>query len=443
MKRWLLRGLAALLVPLLLWLAVVMTGLLPRISDEQAAALADMRAAPQQAIGERNAMELIWSLPYDVPEAHRADLLRADAEALDAWRPSQGAVPTTAAEGRYPRREAEGAPELPRCDLDCLDKVRADTDSWRAAITARQSRLDALHQLGEFDHLRTPYQPTLSSPIPAYQQTGDLQVAAAALRFVDGDPDAALDGLCRSLGNWRRLKGRSDMLIADMIVLAWQRRGAKLYSDIRAELPLDHPLPASCAVAFAPPRDSERSACDVWRNEFQLFDNALRPDQLEDFDGKGPVADWAIRWMLNHEATAALLAPRFQAICRDAAIPAAQWQEDNEPSCGWQQQVFNPVGCWIVGIATPAYRDYLRRDRDGEGILRLLQLADWLATQSDPAAAFEQRPEALRGFEQSVRIEDGELVMDLLQPRRNEYDAVRIGLPGSRVAAASVGTAAP
>ncbi|HEX5756661.1 MAG TPA: hypothetical protein VFY12_09965 [Arenimonas sp.] len=433
MKRWFLRGLAVLLVPLLLWLAVVMTGLLPHISEEQAAAVSDMRSRPQQAIGERNAMELIWSLRHDVPVDHRADLLRADAEALDAWRPADGEQPTSAAEGRYPPREAEDAPELPGCDLDCLDKVRADTAAWRAALTARQSRLEALRGLAEFDHLHTPYRPTLSSPIPAFQHTGELQVAAAALAFVDGDTDAALDGLCRSLGDWRQLKGRSDMLIADMIVLAWQRRGAKLYADIRAELPRDHPLPASCAIAFAPPRVAERSACDVWRTEFQLFDNAFRPEMLDELDGEGPVADWAMRWLLNHEATAAMLAPRFQSICRHAELPLGDWQDNEaELSCGWQQQLFNPVGCWMVNIATPNYRDYLRRDRDGEGILHLLQLADWLAAQSDPGAAFEQRPESLRAFEQPVSFADGELSLQLLQPRKGQDTHFRMALPGAR-----------
>jgi hypothetical protein len=65
----------------------------------------------------------------------------------------------------------------------------------------------------------------------------------------------------------------------------------------------------------------------------------------------------------------------------------------------------------------------------------LLQLADWLAGQADPAAAFEARPEALREFEQPVRFEDGALLFDLLQPRWNQPGTLRVALPASRLPA--------
>lgn len=436
MKRWLLRGLAAIFGLVVLWLAVVWSALLPRIDAEQAAALAQMRAPMQQAQGQRNAHELFWLLRYEVPAAQQAAVVAEDAAALDAWRPGDGALPDSVAAGRYPPREAADAPDVPGCDSDCLAKVREDPDAWRQALAARQSRLAELRRLGEYDHSRSLHRPTLQSPIPAFNDTGNLQIAEAALAYADGDADAALEGLCGSLADWRRLKGRHDSLIAEMITLAWLRRGGKLYADIRAELPAGHPLPTRCAEAFGPPTPSQRASCDVWRHEFALFENALRPEMLGDdteaYFGNA-LERLSLRWLLNREATLALVAPEFRQICTLAQQPVADWPAVQVPGCRLSQRLFNPLGCWLTDIAAPDYRSYLRRDRDGEGMLHLLQLADWLATQADPPAAFTARPEAFRQFEQPVAFVDGELSLTLLEPRRGQDSHWRIALPGSRV----------
>lgn len=435
MRIWLGRGFALLAALALLWLALSLSGLLPRLSAEQTEALDDMRAPPQQAQGERNAMELIWSLRYEVPVEQRAEVLREDSAALDAWRPEHGNVPTSVAEGRYPTREAADAPALPGCDLDCLQAVRSDPESWRAALAARASRLQALDDLADYDHLRTPFRPSLSMPLPAFLHTGELKVAEAALRFADGDAPAALQSLCRSSANWRALKGRGDSLIAEMVILAWLRRGAQLYAAMRAELRTDFPLPEVCTHAFAPLQTTSRMACDVFRSEFQMMDLTLQRE-MSSHAGIGGWFDRPAAWLLNREATAALLAPHYRTACRLLLRPIREWPSTPlEVHCPWQQRLFNPVGCVLADIALPHYLDYLKRERDLEGQLRLLALADHLASQPDPAGAFETRPEALMDFEQPIRFVDGELMLDLLQPRSNQTGSIPIALPGSRDAA--------
>ncbi len=249
MKLWIKRAGTALLGLVVVWLGLMWSHWLPRPSAEQASALAQMRAPMAQAKGERNAFGLFWQLDYDIPEAERAQVLAEDVAALDGWRPGQDLEALASrARGRYPSRVAKDAPPLPPCEADCLAQVRADPEPWRAALAARQSRLAELGQLAHYDHLRTPFKMSLYSPIPAFQGTGDLQIAAAALAFADGQTEAALSGLCRDLGQWRRLKGRSDLLLSEMISLAWLRNGGRLYADMRAELAADQPLPAACVT---------------------------------------------------------------------------------------------------------------------------------------------------------------------------------------------------
>jgi hypothetical protein len=438
MRIWLRRGVFLVAAGVLLWLVLALGGLLPRISAEQAAALADMRAAPQQAVGQRNALELIWSLRFEVPPEQRAEVLREDAAALDAWRPEHGAAPNSVAAERYPLREATAAPSLPGCDLDCLQQVRDQPEAWRAALAARTSRLQSLEALGEYDHLRMPFRLSLSMPAPAFLHTGDLQIAAAALRFVDGDATAALDSLCRNSADWRALKGRSDTLISEMILLAWLRRAAQLYADLRAELPADFPLPPSCTAAFAPLPVEQRMACDVFRSEFRMLDNTLAQELHGFGDPEHSWRDRAMAVALNREATVALMAPHYRDACKRLRQPVRAWQDwPVEPGCPWQHRVFNPVGCIIYDMAMPNYLDYLRRERDLEGQLRLLQLADRLVGQADPAAAFKARPEELAEFEQPVRFDGDELLLDLLQPRPNQPPTLRVPLPASRLPAAA------
>ena len=439
MWRWLKRILLLLSAGALLWLAVVLSGLLPWISAEQAADLADLRLPPQQAVGERNALELLWSLRFDVPPEQRAAVLAEDAAALDAWLGEAGSVPDSVAAARYPLREAEGAPELPACDLDCLARVRADPETWRAAVGARASRLQALESLAEHDHQRTPYRFTLSSPLPSYRDTGSLQIAAAALRHVDGDSTGALQALCHSSAAWRGLRGRSDTLIAEMINLAWLRRSIQLYADIRAELPPDAVLPEPCEQAFAPPRAAERMSCDVFRSEFKAVENSLEREPLG-LSGSGRGwQDAALDALLNREATLAMLAGGYRRACAHLALPLDAWPPlPVEPDCPMQQRLFNPVGCALARIGAPNYLPYLRRERDLEGHLRLLALAEHLVDQDDPARAFENRPEPLRQFEQPVRFEDGALILDLIEPRNQEQPSIRLALPGSLQVAAQV-----
>lgn len=450
MKTWLIRGVLVLLASAASWALVVWSGVLPRTTDAQRQALVSLRAPLENAHGQRNAFDLFWLIDYDIPEDQRAAVIAEDSAALSADPNAADGIPSQREE-RFPRRVPKDAPTVERCAPDCLAIVRADTQTWRDALAAQQPRLLALRELGSYDHNRSPFPLNFATPIPPYQNTGLLQLAEAALEHVDGDSEAALTGLCRDIAGWRGLKGRSDSLVAEMVGIATLQASARLYADIRAELPLGTPMPPACEASFAPLTVEQRVGCDVIRTEFALIDTAFSNlDRDPYWADESPLRTLPGRWLFNPEATLAAAAPGYLEVCQLPMLPIAEWRAAQTPVenwCGWQDHLFNPFGCDIIEMAIPAFGDYFRRDRDAEGTFLLLQLADWLAAQDDADAAFAARPETFRVFEQDVRFENGELSLDLLEPRQGDPRQWRIALPGSRVPAttdsASEGSYAP
>jgi hypothetical protein len=356
------------------WLAAIASGVLPRLTAAEREALAQMRAPYADARGERNAFELFWLLPRNVPVAERAAVFAADMAAVDGHRAGRELDLPSA---RYPRHAEGSSSALRGCSSKpgCLAAVRADPEGVRATLAERASLLAGLDEIGTYDHLRTPHRPNFAAPIPEYQQTGPLQLARAALRHVDGDRVGALDGLCRDLSGWRRLKGRSDSLVFEMVVLAWLQGGVQLAADLRAEAPAGEPLPSECIAALAPLAKGERMSCDVFRGEFRTFDGMLAPEQMLASPAESApferVRAYASRFAYSAEGTRALLARHLANACaaRDSPNDVANLAP---PQCGFEARVFNPIGCVLSEVAMADYGRYHQREREFDTLARRL-----------------------------------------------------------------------
>lgn len=423
------------------WTGLIMSGLMPRLTPEQREALAMMRAPNEHARGERNAFELLWLLPRNVPEAERAKVFAADMAAIDALHPTL-ASDLDLASAHFPRHvEAdERMPEGCSSKPGCLAAVRANPETFRSALALRAPMLAGLDQLGNYDHLHTPHRMSFAAPIPEYQQTGPLQLARAALRHVDGDIDAALTGLCRDLRVWRQLKGRSDSLIFEMIALAWLRGGVQLVADIRAELPAGRRLPAECAAALAPLVEAERQSCDVYRAEFAGMDAAIDPGTLFASGPEPGLGDhakaFAARFVYSGEHTRALLATELANACATLRSPAAANVAASEDRCHFVEHAFNPLGCILAEIGSPDLGRYLRREQDIDALLQTFALADWLATQPDLSAAFAARPALYRALPVTLAPDARSLVLRRHEQRQDDAPEFTQPLPGSRIAPA-------
>lgn len=439
-------GISSLAAAIVIWTVTVWTEWLPRPTQAQQDALALMHAPSDRVVGARNAWEMFWLLPYEIPDSARPAVLAEDLAALDARYDQSGMEAyESVADGRYPRRipELGGTSKFCAGQESCLAAVRADPEAAEAEWQAKSSLLEASRRLADHDHFRTPHRISLSSPIPSFGSIRPVQMLDVTRQFLQGRPDEALDRLCQDTAAWRRLKGRSDSLIFEMFNASLLLRAVALYAEMRAELPRDYPLPDSCSRAFAPAQMTERQSCDVYRSEFRMFEGAMRPEMLVQGHGEGEAPSFVRAWMadmvINQQAGTARAAERFAALCATIDLPAERAGaalRSLSGQCSWMDSAFDPLGCILMDIASPAYVDYWKRDRDWEGSLRLLALAERLAAADNPAAAFEAEGALRGGFEQEVRFEQGRIAMKMLRPSPVNEPWWSLPLPGSAFPAA-------
>jgi hypothetical protein len=438
MRRRLLTLCLGLIGLLFAYLLLLWSAWLPSLSEERARALALMEQPLQRTVGRDDAFPRLWLIRQDVPEDRLAAVFAADREAFLAWRQS-GATgnfePPSATE--YPPLAIEPGTVCRMAPESCLDHVRMDPERARQVRDALEGLLRRGERLQEFDHARYGFHASFDSPIPPLGHLGGLQVMHAGLLYLDGDADAALDSACRNLGSWRRLRAHTDMLILDMIGIAYAGSHALLIAEMLAELPADHPLPPGCALALAEEAAEEFDQCDVWRGEFSLFAHTLedlaQPARLA---ASGDLSPWQLRMLsigLNQRATMAVAAQSYASLCNETEA----WPE---PRLDWQDRVFNPLASLVL-VEIPDFGQYRERARDFAALMRHLRLLVWLRDQPDAAAALASRLPEFATPWHTLRYDPdtAEVSWPLLRPRPNGPTEWQLPLPESRVPAADAG----
>lgn len=380
-----------------LWQGLGHGGVLPHIPAQQRAALQTLRT-PEPALPGRNA-------------AVAANLVLRGIAPED-WPRYEKLPPETAMETLDPMPAAPdiGRDELPACHAwgtGCLQAVREDPDQARAVrerVAARLAGIDAFER--NHQHLAVIGEWNLTAAVPPMQGLHAPVRLDTALRFLDGDASGALHRICSHAGFWRRMRQHTDLLIVDMVGVAYLSGAANSVAELLSQLPADTPLPADCEVAFAPLADAELHQCRVMKTEFSGYENTWRDPSAQ--PGLQPGVDRQPGLMgfllYRHEPTMALLAPPFARFCdaeHEERIAARVELPPPTPlRCAIDGWIFNYVGCVIAGIASPTlgHGDFYHRLLDLDGRLKLASTALWLHRQGDAdlAAAFARRPEPLR-----------------------------------------------
>lgn len=387
-----------------------------------------------------NAFAALWLLPYDgLPQAQYAHVLTEDEvlqrqayqQRLAAFREGRNgnipSMPVSSADGSWPKVPAMELSCSLR-DADCLSKVRANPAAYAAALAQQQALLARLDDLPRYGHVQSPFPADVAMPLPAYSLL-TRSLTARALAHVQGRSDEALAGICHDVRTGRMLMSQSDSLIGAMVGGAMVQGGSGLFAQILAELPLSHPLPVACEVAFALPAADELSLCEPMRGEFALVGSvypALLPST-------------ASRLLLDEEKTLARSAltlghacsePVRQALLEDRPIPPA-------PGLGslWSLQcAANATGCILSDIAAPAYAKYHARLQDAGAQLRLVAVLLWMREQGaaeGPAILLERVPSSLRSPGRGITLAtDGRaLVMPRYSDESESRPAPGVALP--------------
>jgi hypothetical protein len=428
---------AMIVVAVVLWSVARLRG----PTAEQEAALAATQG-PWTPEG-RNAFPYFWQLAYDVPDAAQAEVAAEDLRRMAAAPP-----PGTDADGsrtpglfnyasvasqRYPDLRPSGEDHALFCkprEPGCLQRVRADLPRYEALVDRHARLFERVATLADYGHYRSLSPPRMDASSPP-MQLGRATITQHAVAFVRGDVDAALAGTCRDIATWRRLGANSDALIMRMVGIAYSTDGyGRLLAEMLAELPRDHPLPRSCAVAVAPAEASELRLCQAMRGEFATSSSAIRLMRAQAATSRNPADRALAPLFFDPEATVADIATTFAPACSDGelqrlAADAAQvgWPE---PRRGyWRLEcVGNPVGCVLSEIARPAYRDYVLRAQDQGARLKLLSTLLWLREQDGEGrtleARLDARPSALKSPTRDIEVGD-----DGRSLRIRQFDAGR------------------
>lgn len=375
-------------------------------TDAQKAARALMEDPPMTG---RNAFGALWLLPYEIPEAQREAVLAEDLRRFRAAGtpgPDAAIMAVSSAEGRFPQTglSADDAALFCGGSGGCLGKVAADRDRYAALVARHAGLIDRAEALSGYDHIAHPTSETLIDVILPPYQHGKLPATRYALLFVDGRRDEAFDGTCRAIATWRRLGARSDNLIARMIGIAYAADvHGTLFAEMLAEVPRDHPLPASCTQAFAPISDDELSMCRAMRGEFRFLQAALREARRRGLDGdEGPLARIFQTLYFDVETTEADRAEDLAWHCGDEArkrmradLPVSS--PAPEKDLFRFQCIANAAGCILARIAAPPFETYSLKVQDANAKLRLLALLVRLRADSTDARPFAERLRAHAG----------------------------------------------
>ncbi|WP_222563929.1 hypothetical protein [Novilysobacter antarcticus] len=386
-------------------------------SAAQTAALALMQDRAPLPPGE-NAFPAVWLLAYDVPQDQLEAVAEADfAQPTLATSPGGdgtfAAAPRAALAGFQHQQPSREDAQL-FCngnDTDCLDKVRADPESYDGLIERNRELLDRVVSLQSYGYYRSPQtNPTLATLPPVQFASYDL--TRVAWQFARGDVDEALTGVCDGAQAWRRLGANSDSLLIKSVNDAYTERYIRLLAQMLGELPASHELPGSCAAAFAPPAVADASICEAMRGEFWISRHHISRLAIDPDPVKSKIPDpLPKRLAWDPDRSLAILAEGNSWACSDATASALNDDVRVDPGHSraslWRLEcVANPTGCMLADIAFPAYDNYQWKAQDHAARLELMHALLWLRSN----ARADESPEAqLTGYWQQHRRGNREL----------------------------------
>lgn len=387
---------------LVVLLAAFVWGRLRPPTATQAEALALLR--PASASPGRNAWPVLWLMDYDVP-ADRIDAVYAQERMhMQDWANHLPATPSTTdviykplVAAQYSKRAAIDTADRQRLcaskEEDCLAKVRAGGQPLRDLLARQAGRLAQVESMNTADMLwdDVPANRFSFEQLPAFINTEDLLLTAAAMDFADGRQAQALSAVCRQAASVRRLHARTNSLIAAMVGIMWMEADERVLAGMLKELPSDQAVPDECMQAFAPPVLADVSLCLPMQHEYEAVAGimgTLAPDRLHGFQRLKMAA------LLDERGFRRLRAPTFAWACQQrvqiAALADQQLPMMDMLAVRYDafDAVSNTVGLILARVGTPGYAQYVARNQDYAAGLRMMA---WLLHTRAMATDWQQQ----------------------------------------------------
>lgn len=384
MFKHLLKFLVVVLALLIAFAALLASEWLPPTRPENRAALEILRQ-PQPSPEGRNAFAVLWTLGRDLGGRDPDAQLRADVQAYEALPMGTEGFESLAPElPGFVLLKENLCPVFPE---PCLPGLRALPDAGASLRNTYQDHLQASDGVMDADHFAYPFPMDGLVHFPRMGLTISLRRFANAQLFVAGDTVGGLANTCRELAAWRRIRPGSEILIHDMVAIAFAQTQAGNFAEMLAEWPADEPLPEACDLALAPLQEAELDQCRVWRGESRFMTGVVESDRgRRDEQADVSYPGWVREILFNRRNALERLAPEHASGC--TGFPASALVDP-----GWMDWIFDPIGSaeWekVAPYDMSGYRD---RHLDHIDLLRTARILAWLGRQPDRAAAWENLP---------------------------------------------------
>lgn len=242
--------------------------------------------------------------------------------------------------------------------------------------------------------------PSVDSSMPDWiplVHAAEVNRALAVMEIADGNKQQGMRRLEQNLRFARGLVASTNLLVGRGVALAMFKKDARILSELVEKHP-DLAKEQALAVLLEPISGAEFGMRQVFEGEKLRLLNALRvsPEpQVPSFFSPSTWGTWfyAKTWLPN--STMNLNNAIFEALSgvADASadkqdVAVTQYEQKKSELMGYGIVDFfrfrNPAGKLLVEVAAPEYTDYIERQHDTDGYIRLVALQLKLAADEVP-----------------------------------------------------------
>lgn len=312
-------------------------------------------------------------------------------------------------------------PDRLRCPVgesDCFAWFVQHGDEIQALVTTYQPLLQRLATAANAPQFSNPAPFYLLAELPPYARlvrAHELWLAQAALQWMQGQPEQAMD-IARQAAQLRsRMAGSANSLIASMVALALQHRELRWLSNASAYGKPSTPAFKGIAELLTQPPPSLHQALE---GEKQFTASVFYSMQ----DAGSFVTHWddhaewlqhlwsrASQWSYLPNQTLNMSLHHMQQVQTISGLPAhqvgpafsqAKQQWDKDTACLPWKRLRNIAGTCLAAMALPSYQGYVQKVADMDGYRRLVLLQHRAAAERvalpDMPTWLAQSPQDLR-----------------------------------------------
>ncbi len=285
-----------------------------------------------------------------------------------------------------------------QCDyqkqLNCVDFYLQQGAHKLAFVLLSQDRLTTrFAKIRQAKNYVEVMAPLLSAQFPKYQllmQASELERIRAITHIAENQIDIGMEAYVNNAMFSRRLLRESNTLVSHMIAAAMMQRDTRILSELMTKYPkIATQYAAQLAPVVAPISAPEYNLNKAFRYEcamaYQLFDNLQYASANELTGSTNFLKNMAAKFGYSPNATnnAALVRcdARIKMTQSDAQsldvakainLKAAEETMDVVNARLFTQK--NPIGRILLGVAEPDYANYIERQHDLDGYLKMVKL---------------------------------------------------------------------